>query len=252
MRKFFARALVAGIGALGFAGSAAAVAITPPTAQLVIDGDRDNATAIPVSENSDGTFFIENWQSSTAEYSISLNAGFDPDPDIVYAGSVIDFGAPTSFGFIFSQGIVATATPGSVFHTHSSSTTVGSGGSTPVSALAPPLGIPVDGDAIPEIAVFTVSINGGASYLNAGLDLSPSFVGASPSDNQGPFTEGFIAGPAGAGIYDAMRVDVNFGMAGGSDAYTFNGKASVIPEPHTAALLAFGLCGVAAVTRRRR
>jgi hypothetical protein len=111
----------------------------------------------------------------------------------------------------------------------------------------------VDGDATPEIAVYSLSTNGGTTWLNVGLDLSPSFVGAAGSDTQGPFAEGPVAGPAGSGSYDSMRVDVSFMMGGGNDAYTFNGEASIeVPEPATAALLALGLGGLVAFGSRRR
>ena len=47
----------------------------------------------------------------------------DPDPQIVYGSTVIDNGAPSTFNFVFSQAIVATAAPGIVSHTLSSNTT---------------------------------------------------------------------------------------------------------------------------------
>ncbi len=188
------------------------------------------------------------------DWSMTLNIVLDPDPQIVYAMSVLDFGAPTTFGFIFQQVIAATGAPGLVSHSHSSSTTAGGGAidTTPVTAVAPPGGIPVDVDGTPEIAVYTLSQNACATFINAQLDLSPSFVGAGPSAVQGPFNPPPIAGPAGAGSYNCMRVDVNFMMAGGNDAYTFNGIAEVVPEPGTAALLGLGLGGLAFLGRRRR
>jgi hypothetical protein len=49
-----------------------------------------------------------------------------------------------------------------------------------------------------------------------------------------------------------MRVDVNFSMAGGNDAYTFNGEATIdVPEPSVAALLALSLGALAVGARRR-
>jgi hypothetical protein len=184
------------------------------------------------------------------EWSITISGFFDPDPQIVYAASVIDFGTPTNFGFVFSQAIVPTTAPGTVSHSHSSSTTDGGVDGVSVTALAPPAGIVVDGDANPEIAVYNLSQNGGTSFLSAQLDLSPTFAAGSGSQTQGPFNPASIAGPAGAGSYDFMRVDVNFGMNGGQDAYTFNGIVTVIPEPSTAALLGLGLAALA--IRRRR
>lgn len=197
--------------------------------------------------------FVDQFQVTDPNggWELTINALLDPDPQIVYAVSVQDFGAPSTFGFTFLQPIVPVAAPGTVSHQHSSSTTDAGGPvGTTVTALAPPLGIPVDADATPEIAVYVLSLNAGASYLSAGHDLSPSFFGVSPGDTQGSFFESG-AGPAGAGLYDTMRVDVNFSMDGGGDAYTFNGTANVVPEPGTLALGTLGLLGLGALRARR-
>ncbi len=187
------------------------------------------------------------------EWRIDLDVLLDPDPMIAYSGSVIDFGGPSNFSLMFSQNIVATSAPGIASHSHSSSTTNGQGANTPVTALAPPAGVPEDSDGTTEIAVYTLSTDGGANLLSADLDLSPSFVGSAPSDTQGPFAEGPIAGPATAGNdYDFMRVDINFGLAGGNDAYTFNGIATIVPEPGTISLLLAGAVMVAGIRWRRR
>ena len=140
---------------------------------------------------------------------------------------MIDFAGPSVFGFSFGLPIIPTAAPGIVTHSESSSTTDANGGGTPVTALPPPGGIPVDGDLVTEQFVYTLSQNGGVTFLNAGLDIRPSFVGAGPSDTQAAINLGPIAGPAGAGTYNFMRIDANFSMAGGSDAYTWNGIATV-------------------------
>lgn len=187
------------------------------------------------------------------EWQIELDVFLDPDPFISYSGSVIDFGGPSNFSFSFSQNIVPTSTPGIASHSHSSSTTNGQGADTPVTAIAPPAGVPEDSDAITEIAVYTLSTDGGANLLSAELDLSPSFTGSAPSDTQGPFSEGPIAGPAAAGDdYDFMQVDINFGLAGGNDAYTFNGIATIVPEPGTIGLLVVGTVMLAGIRHRRR
>jgi hypothetical protein len=239
--------------ALGTA--ALALALAPGSAlaehlvEIIVDGD---VLHVPESVDENGVATIDDWVAQTSEYQITLTATLDPDPQIVYAAAVIDFGAPSVFGFVFALPIVPTPAPGFVTHSESSSTTDAGGvAGTPVTAL-PPIGIPVDGDLVTEQFVYTLSQNGGGLLLNAGLDIRGSFAGASPSDTQAAINLGPIAGPAGAGFYDYMRIDVNFSMTGGGDAYTFNGIATVVPEPAAAALFGLGLGGLALFGRRRR
>jgi hypothetical protein len=245
--------------ALAAAAAALPVALAPvpaladaiaPIVSLTLDG-APIGDIQPVLDTTTGNWVVENYYWSGSEGQIILNAELDPDPQIVYAAAVIDFGAPSVFGFVFGLPIVPTPAPGIVTHSESSSTTDAGGvAGTPVTAL-PPIGIPVDGDLVTEQFVYTLSQNGGALLLNAGLDIRGSFVGASPSDTQAAINLGPIAGPAGAGFYDFMRIDVNFSMTGGSDAYTFNGIATVVPEPATAVLFGLGLGGLALFGRRR-
>jgi hypothetical protein len=185
------------------------------------------------------------------DWKITLGAFMDPDPQIIYGAVVFDFGAPSVFGFVFAQAIAATPAPGLVSHSESSSTTDPNANTTVVTAFAPPGLIPVDGDATTEQFVYTLSQDGGLSFLNAGQDIRASFVGVTPSDTQAAINLGPSVGPAGAGFYDYMRVDVNFSMNGGNDVYSFNGVAEVVPEPATAALFGLGLVGLAVAGRRR-
>jgi hypothetical protein len=249
---FASRLILALAGALFLLSPASALAVpVGPTVEVTLDGVVIG-NPVAVEDPNTGIWFVESWSHSSAEGQIFLSLEMDPDPQLVYAIAVTDFGGPSVFGFSFGLPIMPTAAPGIVTHSESSSTSDPSGvGGTPVTALGPPGGIPVDSDGVTEQFVYTLSQNGGVTFLNAGLDIRPSFVGVSPSDIQAAINLGPIAGPAGAGFYDFMRVDANFSMGGGGDIYTWNGIATVVPEPGTAALFGLGLGGLALLGRRR-
>jgi hypothetical protein len=181
----------------------------------------------------------------TPEGQVRMKGILDPDPMMLFGGAVIDFGAPSNFGFVFTMPLFAQGTI--VKDSFSGSVTNAAGGGVTVTALAPPAGIPVDGDGITEVQVYTLSNDGGANWTNVGLDLMPTTavplpVGGSaltPSFNAGP-----IAAPAG-GPWTDMRADVNFRLTGGGDIFTFNGAKLLVPEPGTVALLLVSLatCG---------
>lgn len=227
---------------------------------------KDLSQAIKV--NSSGVGVISNWSWTCSETQCTdggfrvddLDVTLDPDPVITFGSSVLDVGAPSTFTFVFMQGILATQAPGSATSSLQGGTTNGGGGPgvVTVTPASPPAGISQDGPdqgSLPdEIMVYSLSTNGGATWQNVGLDLGPAFS-SNPllvSDNYGSFGDGPAAGPAGSGFYDAMRVDVNLSLSGGSDVFVFSGNATIIPEPTTASLMALGLVGLAWTGRRRR
>jgi hypothetical protein len=177
----------------------------------------------------------------TAQGRIQLVGALDPDPTINFGAAVTDFGAASPFSFTF---ILPLAAQGSVVKdSFSGSVTNAAGSGVTVTALAPPAGIPVDGDGITEVEVYTLSDDGGVSWKNVGLDLMPTTVVPLPvgdSGLTGAFNEGPIPVIAG-GPWTHMRADVNFSLTGGGDIFTFNGSKHLVPEPSALALLLVSL-----------
>lgn len=176
----------------------------------------------------------------------------DPDPSISYGIAVTDFGAPTTFSFIFTTPILPTSgvVTGSV--SAGLTDTTGDGVSiTPAAALGDP-----DGDTIAELQVNEVGVGGPAVFTNMGVDVGSamSFGPGIPGANHvyGPFAEGPIAGPAG--VWTSLQSRVSFTLSGGGDIASVTGFASIVPEPSTMALVAIGamsILGRLALRRRK-
>lgn len=186
---------------------------------------------------------------------LEVGGALDPDPFILFAGAVIDAGAPSTFGFTYILPLAPPiSNPTVVLDSLSGSVTNGAfAGGVTVTAVAPPAGIPVDGDGTPEIQVFTLSDDGGVTYKNVGLDLGPTTttpLGSFASGDYGAYNIGPVPNIAG-GPWTHMRADINFMLSGGGDAFSFNGAKAfgppgTIPEPGTCALALFlvAACGL--------
>ncbi|MCI0334288.1 MAG: hypothetical protein L0228_13800 [Planctomycetes bacterium] len=182
---------------------------------------------------------------------LEVGGYFDPDPFIIFSGAVIDAGAPSTFGYTYILPLAPTiSNPSVVLDSLSGSVTNGAApGGVTVTAVAPPAGIPVDGDGVAEIQVFTLSDDGGVTYKNVKLDSGPTTttpLDSFDSGGYGVYNQGPIATIAG-GPWTHMRADINFMLSGGGDAFSFNGAKAFgppgsIPEPGTLllALLSFG------------
>lgn len=195
------------------------------------------------------------FQFETEEGRIELEGMLDPDPVLFFNGVAFDFGGASSFGYIFTMPLLpAYSNPSIVLDSFSGSVTNGAtAGSVTVTALPPPAGIPVDGDLVTEMQVYTLSDDGGFTWKNVGLDLGPtktiSPLAGFASGVYGEFNEGPIPTIAG-GPWTHMRADVNFMLSGGGDVFTFNGAKQLVPEPSTF-VLAMMLLGAFCWRRRR-
>jgi hypothetical protein len=210
----------------------------------------------PVLLGADGGYYVIgnengepwNWESSDIEDGgkITIGGSMDPDPSLIFGSVAFDFGAPSSFSFTFILPLApAYPNPSVVMDSYSGSVTNGiAAGGVTVTALAPPPGIPVDGDGITEMEVYTLSDDGMLTWKNVGLDLGLSEsvpLASFGSGLTGTYNEGPIATIAG-GPWTHMRADINFSLSGGGDIFTFNGAKILIPEPGTfsLAILLFG------------
>jgi hypothetical protein len=187
-----------------------------------------------------GTPGNEMFTHETAQGKIQLVGALDPDPMITFGAAVTDFGAPSDFSFVFNLPLVpVVASESLALDSFSDSVTNAAGPGVLITALPPPAGIPVDGDGITELEVFTLSNDGGVTWQNVGLDLMPTTnvpLGVGNSGNSPAFNEGPITVTPTL-PWTNMRADVNFRLSGGGDIFTFNGAKVLIPEPGTLTLL---------------
>jgi hypothetical protein len=186
-----------------------------------------------------------------------LHAGsfiyYSANPVLNYAFHITDSGAPSSFGFMMTAAIVP---PALGLHDIRVDFAAGlsDGGTDGVgfTPLAPPTGIPVDADGIPEAQVFTFnrSADPAGVWINAGHDLGrAASLATFGMLTEGPSTErrDFLQ------PWDEWRFDLNFTGTGGGDAYGIVGRAEIrfVPVPAAVWLLASALAGGLAVVRRR-
>jgi hypothetical protein len=195
----------------------------------------DNQTYdVPLTRNADGTWSADNTYIGNGEGSVTLNADLDPDPSIAYGIAVVDFGAPSVFGFVFGTPIVPTGAPNFVTASIVGGLTDFTGDGVAITPVLPDS----DGDTVPELQVAEV----GFPTTNMGVDVGPgaSFPAATAGAlyPYGPFSSGVLLGP-GPGPWTFLSVSTSFMLSGGGDVAALTGFASIelVPEPHALCLL---------------
>jgi hypothetical protein len=216
------------------------------SATLTIDGDEFNVTVEPTDTGFQvpaGTII----RSEEAQITFTDGVQMNPDPSIAYGFAVIDFGAPSTFGFTFATPIVPTGGPASL-------------GTEVASTLAGGLtdftddGVSISPTPGADVQVNSVSSSGLAGpYVNMGVDLGPAFSAAGGGSGlpvafvYGPYSEGLIPGPAG-GPFDALRIDLSFDLSGNGDIAALTGSASIINSTRGVPDGGAGIAGIAAIT----
>jgi len=173
---------------------------------------------------------------------VQISGALNPEPSIAYGVAVIDFGAPSSFAFLFSTPIVPVVAPSVV-------TASLVGGLTDFTG---------DGLAITPTAAFMQVSEVGLPLTNMGVDVGAAFAAGPGAPGAfyayGPFAAGPQGGP-GPGPWTSLQVTLAFGLSGGGDVASLTGFASInnapVPEPGALLLLGSALAGLGAVAAWR-
>lgn len=170
---------------------------------------------------------------------VTLDGTLNPDPAIAYGIAVVDFGAPSVFGFAFGTPIVSVSSPNTVNASISGGLTDFTGDGF---ALTPP-GLTVQASEV------------GLPLTGMGVDVGPAFLAAPGPAGAvhvyGPHMAGPIAGP-GPGPWSFLTVSASFGLLGGGDVAALTGYAEIteIPEVN-GGVLAGGLALILGLALRR-
>ncbi|MFA4903536.1 MAG: hypothetical protein WC600_12440 [Desulfobaccales bacterium] len=227
-------------------------------ALLMVVGLTTSAMAFGVTISSGGESFDLSYLQSESGFVLSeqtinfsggdqviITGNASADPIISYGLAVTDFGAPSTFAFVFSIPVLAGELP--ALPTVVTSSIVG--GLTDftgngVTITATNLNGLIQDNFLQDVA-FTWSVGPTAAF-------GPGPAGSLYA--YGPYTFGPAPGPSGpyTGIFSTT---VSFGLSGGGDVAALTGFCSinpVVPLPPTLLLLGSGLVGLIGLRVRQR
>jgi hypothetical protein len=180
-------------------------------------------------------------------YGFEISGTLNPDPSIAYAIVVVDWGAPSLFGFVFGTPIVPTGpqtvVTGSIVGQLTDYTANGVS-LTPVGPKVQNSMVEVLGFPIP----FSLGVDVGDPATHPPPPVPPPLPGSYYT--YGPFVEGPKPGPT-SGPWDFLTVSTEFSLSGGSDVARLTGFASIetapgVPDGGVGLLGALAILGVLA------
>ncbi len=242
--KTLLRVLVIGILLVGTAQSASAVL---PFISVWADNGLRDLIEVPWYEDENGIYRVDNFFYETSEFSLNIfDTYMDPDPVIAWGIAVTDFGAPSSFAFLFSTPTVPVSGNNTVEASIVGGLTDFTGDGV---SLTPTVGTDVQHSFVGN-PMTPMGVDVGSAY-STGPGIPGSLY------NYGAFMAGPIAGP-GPGPWTQLQANVDFGLSGNGDIAVLTGYASIvdnappIPEPATLLLLGGGLAGAGLLRRRKK
>jgi hypothetical protein len=206
--------VLAGVVVIGVPSDSYAVIVDNlnPSAMIVVEteGEVERIPLELISSEKGWSFSIDH---TTAEFGIQGEGFLNPDPSIAYGLAVVDFGAPSVFGFFFGTPIVPTG-PSTVV----SASVVG--------GLTDFLG---DGVALTPTGATLQTSAVSAPASSMGVDVGAPFSAGPGSPGAfyayGPYSSGPIGGPAG--VFTFLSVSAGFGLSGGGDIAALTGFAEI-------------------------
>jgi hypothetical protein len=208
-----------------------------PLAEFVEQG----LTKYRVVTGPSGYFEWSEAVDGATDFLVRINGTLDPDPSIGAAIAVADSGAPSSFLFGWSTGIVPTG-PDVVVRSFISGSITDLGGDGV--AFAP---THASGKALVS------TLNGGSPTMTIGPAFSAPGTGSPAPYAYFDASSGypaFIPGPTGT--WTSLEMALAFGLSGGDDsvAFTLYTEVAAVPLPAGAVLLLGGLLSFAPFARR--
>ena len=206
---------------------------------VTIDGQWYDFQTVPTSLG----FDIPDQTVGNTNAAVQIVGTVDSDPTIAYGIAVVDFGAPSTFGFTFSTPIVPVPAPTSVRTSIVGGFTDFGGDGVTITALNPPN-----------------PLQGGLSYLqDTSLVGSPFVWSVGPSASFGPgpsgalytygsYSFGPVLGPVPPVDPLTLSCSLNFSLSGGGDIAVLTGFSEIVtapvPVPSAMLLLGSGLLGL--------
>jgi hypothetical protein len=202
---------------------------------VIIDGETYNLA-------SEGFVIPYQLVGDPSQGTVQIAGVADADPAIAYGIAVVDFGAPSTFGFTFSIPIVLPAMPTIINSSLVGGLTDFTGDGVKISPVAP--ATLLQDNFLSELPAFTWSVGEEVSYGSGAAGALYPY---------GPYDFGLASGPLGP-FGGFFTTTLNFAFSGGGDVAALTGYCEITPAPVPPSMLLFGggLLGLVGLRLRKK